>query len=58
MLTFDTDNLILLPFNGWPHLQNHLSYLFRTDSKQSFVKGPFLCLSQRSKDNPFPGAFV
>ena len=37
MLTFDTDNLTLLPFNGWPHLQNHLSYLFRTDSKQKWT---------------------
>lgn len=37
MLTFDTDNLTLLSFNGWPHLQNHINYLFRADAKQKWT---------------------
>lgn len=37
MLTFDTNDLTLLPFNGWSHLQNHLNYLYRVDSRQKWT---------------------
>ena len=37
MMTFDTKDLALLPFNGWPHLQNHINYLFRVDTRQKWT---------------------
>ena len=37
MMGFDTADVELLPFYGWPHLQNHINYLFRTDAKQKWT---------------------
>ena len=36
-MEFDTTNVKLLPFVDWPHYQNHINYLFRTDAKQKWT---------------------